>query len=116
MCNDNDKFQLLLQLNCDEYATTTTYNLDTASLSNPCTPRVILTSKEACPRLTLGTLWQFFNTNYYIFGLLMMGLGAFLMIAGGRYYKFVMFITGQATVAGFILVLMFGSVYPTNSP
>ena len=75
-----------------------------------------MNSKDACPRLTLGTLWTFFNKNYYIFGLLMMGLGVFLMIAGGRYYKFVMFITGQATIAGFILIVMFGQVYPTNSP
>lgn len=53
-----------------------------------------MSSKDACPKLTLGSLWYFFNENYYIFGLLMMGLGVFLMIVGGRYYKFTMFLTG----------------------
>ncbi|CDW71763.1 UNKNOWN [Stylonychia lemnae] len=116
MCNDTAKFQLLLQLNCDDYAQGTSYSLDTSSLSSPCTPRVIMTSKEACPKLSLGSLWHFFNENYYIFGLGMMCLGVFLMISGGRFFKFTLFLTGQATVAGFILILMFGSVYPTNSP
>jgi lipopolysaccharide export LptBFGC system permease protein LptF len=46
----------------------------------------------------------------------MMILGVYLGIAGGRHYKVTMFLSGQATVAGFILVLMFGQVYPTNSP
>ena len=62
LCNDTSKFEFTLQLNCDYYATKTSYNLDTTSLANPCSPRVILSSKEACPKLTLGTLWTFFNT------------------------------------------------------
>jgi len=93
-CDDTHSFQLMVQLNCDEYATSTTYNLDTSSLKDPCTPLVIMSSKEACPKLTLGSLWTFFNTYYYIFGISMMGLGVFLMIAGGKFYKFVMFLTG----------------------
>jgi len=67
-----------------------------------------MTSQFACPKLTLGSLWQFFNQNYYLFGLGMMCLGVYLMIAGGRHFKVTMFLAGQATVAGFILILMFG--------
>jgi hypothetical protein len=94
MCDNEHKYQLMLQLNCDEYASSTTYSLDTSSLSDPCTPTVIMQSKEACPKLTLGSLWTFFNTYYYFFGLGMMTLGVFLMIVGGRYFRFVMFISG----------------------
>jgi hypothetical protein len=53
-----------------------------------------MTSAEACPVLSLGTLWTFFNTYYYVFGLLMMGLGVFLMVLGGRLYKVTMFLSG----------------------
>ena len=94
MCDAKSKFQMMLQLNCDLYAEKTTYSLDTASLVDPCRPRVILSSKEACPKLSLGTLWSFFNKNYHFFGLFMMVLGIFLMIVGGRYYKFTMFMAG----------------------
>lgn len=90
--------------------------MDTASLANPCTPRVIMTSKDACPYLSLGTLWHFFNTYYYVFGVVMMFIGLFLMIAGGKYHKVTMFLVGQVTVAAFVMIIMFAAVYPTNSP
>ena len=94
MCNATNKFELLVQLNCDQYNPKTSYNLDTSSLVNPCSPTVILSSKEACPKLTLGTLWTFFNVYYSAVGLLMMSLGLFLMILGGKYYSVTMFIAG----------------------
>jgi hypothetical protein len=53
-----------------------------------------MTSKDACPKLSLGTLWQFFNKYYYIFGLFMMLLGMFLMVFGGKYFKVTMFVAG----------------------
>lgn len=111
-CNETNNYALTVQLNCDQYAKKTTYELDTSSLMNPCTPKVILTSKEACPVLSLGTLWHFFNTYYYLFGAVMITLGAFLMIFGGQYYKFTMFAAGQITVAAFIMIIMFAVVYP----
>jgi hypothetical protein len=77
---------------------------------------VIFTTKEACPVLSLGTLWTFFNKFYYIFGILMILMGIFLMIFGGRYYKATMFIAGQITVVAILMILMFVSVYPSNSP
>jgi hypothetical protein len=53
-----------------------------------------LTSSDACPVLTLGTLWHFFNKYYYIFGVSMILGGIFLMIFGGRLYKVTMFLAG----------------------
>ena len=46
----------------------------------------------------------------------MMMLGLFLMILGGKYYSVTMFISGQASVSSFILIIMFTSVFPVNSP
>jgi hypothetical protein len=45
-----------------------------------------MTSKEACPVLSLGTLWHFFNMYYHIFGIFMILGGLFLMVFGGRYF------------------------------
>jgi hypothetical protein len=90
--------------------------MDTSSISDVCSPRVIITSQEACPVLSLGTLWTFFNRYYFLFGTFMMFLGSFLMVFGGRYYQFTMFVSGQMTVAAIIMIIMFVGVYPTNSP
>ncbi len=78
-----------------------------SGIVDTCLPRVILTSKYACPVLTLGTLWHFFNYYYYIFGVSMMLGGMFLMIFGGRFYKLTMFLAGQTSVAAFITIVMF---------
>lgn len=77
---------------------------------------MILTSKDGCPVFTLGSLWHFFNRYFYIFGLVMMLTGLFLMIFGGRLYKVTMFLAGQISVAAFIMIMLFTKVYPTNSP
>lgn len=115
-CNATNFYQLEVQLNCDEYASKVSYVLDTSSVKDPCSPRVILTSAESCPKLTLGTLWTFFNKYYYIFGVTMILGGIFLMVFGGRLYQVTMFLAGQISVAAFIMIIMFASVYPTNSP
>jgi len=75
-----------------------------------------MTTKEACPVLTLGSLWHFFNIYFTVFGLLMIFGGLFLMIFGGKHYKVTMFLAGQLAVASFIMILMFSQVYPNNSP
>ena len=43
-CNATANYQLELQLNCDYYASSLSYELDTSSIANPCSPRVIMTS------------------------------------------------------------------------
>lgn len=49
-------------------------------------------------------------------GVLMMGLGIFLMVGGGRHYKVTMFLAGQMSICAFIMIVLFYSVYPANSP
>jgi len=114
-CNATAYYALVVQLNCDTYATQTYLQLDLDSIAE-CSPRVIMTSQAACPVLTLGTLWQFFNQYYYIFGLAMMLTGGFLLTFGGRMYKVTMFIAGEVSIASFIMIVMFAAVYPNNSP
>lgn len=57
--------------------------------------------------MVLGTLWTFFTTYYFIFGAIMIVIGLFLVIVGGRYYKATMFLAGQFSVAAFIMIIMF---------
>lgn len=38
------------------------------------------------------------------------------MIFGGKFFRVTMFISGQVSVAAIILIFMFTSVYPVNSP
>jgi hypothetical protein len=61
MCNETHKFSLIVQLNCEEYAPKSSYEIDAASIQTPCSPRVILSSKDACPILSLHSLWHFFD-------------------------------------------------------
>jgi len=75
-----------------------------------------MTSAAACPVLTLGTLWRFFNQYYYIFGVAMMLTGLFLLVFGGRMFKVTMFLAGEVSIASFIMIIMFAAVYPNNSP
>ena len=42
--------------------------------------------------------------------------GTFLMILGGRMFKVTLFLAGEVSVASFIMIVMFSSVYPQNSP
>ena len=116
LCNATDYFTLQLQLNCDQYSNKPSFTLDTAGSTLPCSPRIIMDTSEACPVLSLGTLWHFFNTYYYIFGVTMILTGLFLMIFGGRLFKVTMFLAGMVSVTAFIMIIMFAMVYPSNSP
>ena len=42
--------------------------------------------------------------------------GLWLMIFGGRFFKVTMFVTGQASVAAMILIILFSRVYPNIIP
>jgi hypothetical protein len=75
-----------------------------------------MTSSDACPVLALGTLWHFFNEYYYIFGVSMILIGLFLMIFGGRLFKITLFLSGTASVAAAIMMVMFAIVYPSYCP
>lgn len=116
-CQGNQTYGLQLRLECDNDMKKTQYELDRSSIeTNDCSPRIILKTKEACPALSLGTLWHFFNEYYYIFGIMMVFFGLFLIILGGRFHKQTTFLFGQLSVAAFVMIIMFVAVYPKHSP
>ena len=60
LCNDTAYYSLILQLNCEVDRLTPSYKLDTSSLNTPCSPKVIMNTKEACPIIALNALYFFF--------------------------------------------------------
>jgi hypothetical protein len=42
--------------------------------------------------------------------------GLWLLIYGGKYFHVTMFLAGQVSIAAFIMIILFASVYPKNSP
>lgn len=116
-CNETSDYGLILQLNCDQYATRSTYSLDTASITeSPCVPRIIFNSYEACPKYSMGTLWRFWNDHYEWFATSLMLLGLYLMTVGGRFYKITLFLSGELTISVFLTIIMFAQIYPDNTP
>ncbi len=105
-----------MELRCEKDAVVAKYALDQSSITDPCTKRVILTSKEACPKMTLGTLWHFFSYYYGGFAIVLIVLGLYFLTLGGRYYKATMLLFGEMTFTAASMILMFALVYPKNAP
>ena len=111
-CNTTNRYNLNLQLQCDKYSPKTTYQLDLNTMNEKCTKRVIITSKDACPKVSLGRIWIFFNDYQIIFGILLVAIGGYLLIYGGKYHEHTMFLFGEIVVATFFLLVLFAFVYP----
>ena len=91
-CNETDYYTLTIQINCDEDATTPTYELDTDSLTYPCSPVIVMTASAGCSVGSLKALGEFFDEYDFIVALIMMAIGIFFMILGGREFKTTMFL------------------------
>lgn len=75
-----------------------------------------MSTSEACPVVSLNALWYFIAEYYYIFGLLGILFGLWLMILGGRMYKITLFFFGEFAISTFIMVVMYAWVYPEYAP
>jgi len=115
-CNETTKFQLTLDIVCDPDATKTTFDLDTYSLADKCRPKIVMNSKAGCPVFSLHSLWQFFIYYSFVIGIFMILLGIFLLVFGGRYFKVTMFLGGLLITTATIMLTLFITVFPTNTP
>ncbi len=66
--------------------------------------------------MSLGRLWIFFNDYQIVFGVLLVAVGGYLLIYGGKYHEQTMFLFGEIVVSTFFLLVLFAFVYPPNSP
>ena len=85
-------------------------------MAEECEPKVIvMRTSEACPRLALGTLWNFFNDFYIFFGVLMIALGAYLVSFGAKYQEYTLFIMGTSTVSTVFMIVIYVGLFPDKS-
>ena len=70
---------------------------------------------EACPRLSLGTLWNFFNDFYIFFGLSMIALGSYLVSFGSKYEDHTLFMLGTSTIATLFMIVIYVGLFPDKS-
>ncbi len=65
MCNSTTYYEVDIQLICDYSAQTPLYELSVPTLANrehDCEPKLItFRSIEACPKISIGSLWRFYN-------------------------------------------------------
>jgi len=86
------------------------------NLNEECEPKVIVMhTAEACPVLSLGTLWNFFNDFNIFFGVLMIALGAYLVSFGAKYEPYTLFILGTSTVATILMIVIYAMLFPDKS-
>jgi len=72
-------------------------------------------TSEACPRLSLGTLWNIFNDFYIFFGILMIVLGSYLVAFGAKYEEYTLFMLGTSTVATLFMIIIYVGLFPDKS-
>ncbi len=93
-CNETSLYSLRIEILCDEDAVVPTYDINTASIANPCSPSILMTARAGCPIFSMHTLWDFTQRYSLAFAFIMLGIGGFLLGAGGKFYKATMFLAG----------------------
>lgn len=84
-CGPNQTYSLEIAINCNSNPESfLAYSIDLSSLSNPCKPRVQLSSKHGCPIAESNTLTKFFIRFYYFIAVPLTIVGIWLLVMGGR--------------------------------
>lgn len=116
-CTDEKKYQLTLQINCDEGASKTLWNLDEQSyLDDACSPRVIMTSKSGCPVFGIPPLWRWVDNNVYLLAATLVTLGSILLHMGGKHYIPSIGLINTFGMTCFMLTFLFTMIMPQSTP
>jgi hypothetical protein len=105
--NLNESYSLTIEIKCNMQATTPIYVIETASLSNPCSPKVIMSSMHGCPVITSDALWRFHDSYEVYIAVFMIITGLFLMVCGGRFARLAFEITTTCIVGTILIVYLF---------
>jgi hypothetical protein len=86
------------------------------TLAEDCEPKIIvMRTSEACPRLALGSLWNFFNDFYIFFGIFMIVLGGYLISFGAKFENYTLFLIGTCTVSTLFMIVIYAGFFPDKS-
>jgi len=91
-CDKERDYKFVLETICDQDATESIATFKGSSLEDKCMPTVELVSEFACPTFSLHALWRFFEKYSEPIACVLIVLGLFLMLFGGRYYRATMFL------------------------
>jgi hypothetical protein len=69
-------------MSCSEVALKPVYVIDTASLNNPCQPRIIMSTVNACPVIEADTLEAFYSKYRILIGGCLMIAGLAILVSG----------------------------------
>ena len=100
----NKKYQTIVELRCDENQEVPVFTNNVFD-SNICENKIYGVSKAACPKYDVYGLWNTIVNNKYIFGSILILLGAFFCFVGENFLKVTQVIAGAALTL--ILVLYF---------
>jgi len=64
----------------------------------------------------LHSLWRFFEKYNQPIAVVLIVLGIFLMLFGGRYYRATMFLCAELGVSSVLMVLLFAALLPAGAP
>lgn len=103
-------------MNCNANLDRTTYALDTKSLDNECSPRVIMNTPHACPIFSLGALGDMLEHYSQFLGLPMIVIGSYLVFLAGQFPSttLMVFTTLSVSVAKLLALYLF--VFPEFIP
>lgn len=100
----NKKYQTIVELKCDESQEVPIFTNNVFD-SKICENKIYGVSKAACPKYDVYGLWNSILNNKYIFGSILILLGAFFCFVGENFLKITQVIAGAALTL--ILVLYF---------
>ena len=116
-CNDTNQYTLTIEINCDEDAGFTEYELSSSeTLEDTCSPVIVMYTTEGCPVFSIHALYSFCSKYRDWIGVIFMGIGGFLLGAGGRFYKASMFLAGEASVILIVMLSIYVFLLPIDTP
>ncbi len=99
------KYKTTIDFTCDEEAQAPIISAPIVNI-NSCEQKIYLTSKYACPKINVYSLWNKIQSNKWIFGLIIIGLGIFFCFFGEEFVKATQVIAGAALAMILVIYLI----------
>lgn len=118
VCNtvSNQYYGLEIELKCNTFLAAPVYTIDIDSLQNPCSTRVIMSTKHACPVTESNSLADFIISFYYLIAIPCIAAGALLLVYGGRHPTLALFVMTISIVGTSILFVTYDVILPNMTP
>lgn len=99
------KYKTTIDFTCDEEADSPIISTPLINI-NSCEQKIYMTTKSACPKLNVYSLWNKIQSNKWLFGLIIVGLGIFFCFFGEEFLKATQVIAGAALAMILVIYLI----------